>query len=84
MEKKWISGASGHWRDFKVQITINYITKLNRNLKPPPEMYSFIDQENWNKFVKSHNTPEFHAKSKSGKENRVKKYSSTLIILWKI
>lgn len=35
-------------------------------------MYSYIDQDVWEKFVESHNTPAFLVKSQKGKENRAR------------
>lgn len=51
---------------------MNYITNPKCNLKPPPKMHSFIDQNTWDKFPESRKTHEFQAKSQIGKENNAK------------
>lgn len=59
-------------RDFKSQLTIDYIKMPKSRLKTPHEKYSFIDQVSWNRFVESHKTHGFLAKSQGGNENRAK------------
>lgn len=54
---------------------MNYIKKAkSTDLKLIHEMYSFIHQDTWERFVKSRNTSEFLAKSQRGKEKKSKIY----------
>lgn len=71
VKKKVLTYAGECWRGFKTQLTHDYITKPKTKNKEKPSylMYSFIDQDCWEEFVKSHTTPEFLAKSKKGKIN---------------
>ena len=58
------------WRGFKTQLTLDYI---KHHKEPPPyEVYSFINQATWEKFVESRRTPKFLAKSRKGRENQAR------------
>ncbi|CAL5210978.1 unnamed protein product [Lathyrus oleraceus] len=72
VKKKVLTYAGERLRGLKTQLTHDYITHPTTKSieKPPYEIYSFIDQDCWKEFIKSHTTAEFLAKSKKGKLNR--------------
>ncbi|CAL5191436.1 unnamed protein product [Lathyrus oleraceus] len=76
VKKKLLTYVGERWRGFKTHLSHDYIKYPKEEdepkCKPPYLMYSFIDQDVWEKFVKSRTTPEFLAKSQKGKENRAR------------
>lgn len=62
LKKKQIGYVGEPWSSFKTWLTHDYITNPKRNLEPPYMMYSYIDKNVWEEFVKSRTTLEFLAK----------------------
>lgn len=71
-KNKKIRYVGEYWRDFKTQLTNDYIKNSNDNSQPPYVKYSLLDKKVEEDFVKSHTTPDFLANSQRGKENRVR------------
>ena len=61
-KKLVLQNIGRHWKDFKNVLTTKYIWRFlddhSKFAKPPPK-YSFIDQEDWDVFVKKRLSPEF-------------------------
>ncbi|CAL5208240.1 unnamed protein product [Lathyrus oleraceus] len=70
VKKKMLTYYGERWRAFKTQFTHDYIKHGEDKEKPPYNVYLFIDQDVWVKFVGSRTTPSFLEKSQKGKENR--------------
>lgn len=70
LKTKLLTYVGERWRGFNTQLTRVYITHPSDEDTPPYLMYSFIDQNVWEKFLKSRATPGFLAKNKKGKDNR--------------
>lgn len=67
VKKKLLTYTGECLRGFKTQLTRYYIHHPSGQVKTPYMMYSFIDHDVWEKFVESHITPYFLAKSKKKK-----------------
>ncbi|XP_057452627.1 uncharacterized protein LOC130744462 [Lotus japonicus] len=79
LKKKWLKYLGDRWRAFKTQLTSDYITNPNPNRLPPYEVYPYIKEDVWEKFLEHRNTPAFKEKSKKGKDNVAKNlYPHTL------
>lgn len=67
LRRKWISYAGERWRAFKTDLTSKYIFGELRN-KSPLEVYAFLDEETWQRFVESRLDPAFQEKRKKAQE----------------
>ncbi|CAL5209896.1 unnamed protein product [Lathyrus oleraceus] len=76
VKKKLLTYDVECWRSFKTRLTRDYIKhprdEDDPEYKPSYLMYSFIDRDFLEKFVKSRTTPKFLAKSQKRKENRAR------------
>lgn len=55
LQGKFLSSAANKWRTFKNRLTTKYIKRYKDKpeaLKCPPKMYDFIEQEDWEVFVR--------------------------------
>lgn len=53
MKNKWISYDGESWKEFKLQLTRDYIRKTMPNLEHSTVKYNFVDKGIWDKFVES-------------------------------
>lgn len=54
----WISYVGERWRGFKSQLRHDYIRKPKPSLWRPTVIYNYIDEDIWEKFVKSRSPTE--------------------------
>ncbi|CAL5197031.1 unnamed protein product [Lathyrus oleraceus] len=72
VKNKMLTYYGERWRGFKTQLTHDYIKHGEDKEKSSYDVYSFIDQDVWEKLVESRTTLTFLAKSQKGKENRAR------------
>lgn len=72
VKKKMITYYGERLRGFKTQFTHDYIKHREDKERPSYDVYSFIDQDVWKKFVESRITPAFLENIQKGKENRTR------------
>lgn len=74
-KKNILQNAGTSFRQFKYILTTKYVMPFKDNLeslKSPPKLYSHIEQEHWNTFVKSRLNEEFESLSQKNQEMRGK------------
>ncbi|KAI5440642.1 hypothetical protein KIW84_010210, partial [Lathyrus oleraceus] len=64
VKNKLLTYVGERWRGFKTQLTRDYITPPSDEDKPSYLLYSFINQDVWENFIKSRITLVSLAKSK--------------------
>ena len=70
-----LSSAAKKWKDFKYNVTKQYILPFahdKEKLKEIPLLYKFIEKSQWDAFIASRLTPDFEAKHAEQKERREK------------
>ncbi|BFG40930.1 hypothetical protein CerSpe_272040 [Prunus speciosa] len=70
-----LSSAAKKWKDFKYNVTRQYILPFAQDrerLRETPALYKFIEKSQWDAFVASRLTPDFEAKHAEQKERREK------------
>ncbi|XP_019163492.1 PREDICTED: uncharacterized protein LOC109159835 [Ipomoea nil] len=72
-EKKEIvlKAAGKRWKDFKNRLVREYINKKHPRYASPTELYEYLNDEQWERFVASHTTEEFKEKSKKAREKQL-------------
>ncbi|BFG35157.1 hypothetical protein CerSpe_214310 [Prunus speciosa] len=74
-KKMVLSSAAKKWKDFKYNVTRQYILPFahdKEKLKEPPELYKFIEKSQWDAFVASRLSPNFVAVHSEQKQRREK------------
>ena len=74
-KKMVLSSAAKKWKDFKYNVTRQYILPFahdKEKLKEPPELYKFIEKSQWDAFVASRLSPDFEAVHSEQKQRREK------------
>ncbi|XP_052287667.1 uncharacterized protein LOC102629700 isoform X2 [Citrus sinensis] len=75
LQGKFLSSAANKWRTFKNRLTTKYIKRYKDKpeaLKCPPKMYDFIEQEDWEVFVRYRTSSAFEEISQKYRERRAK------------
>ena len=59
LKKNIVRIAGLRWKDFKSRLVRDFIHKKHPKYNSPTELYDYLNEEQWDKFVENHKTEEF-------------------------